>query len=122
MQLQPYRETKDLILHGIAALVGLAFVAAPWLVGFAGVTFALWNAVLIGAVIAVLGIAVMLRDIPYHGYGYLALGLWAMAAPWILGFGALTAALYAHLGAGFVTAILGALVLWFSGNRPLSAA
>jgi hypothetical protein len=122
MQLQPNRETKDLILHGIAALVGLAFVAAPWLVGFAGVTAAMWNAVLIGVVIAVLGIAVMLRDIPYHGYGYLALGLWAMAAPWILEFSVLTGALYAHLLAGFITALVGALALWFSGNRPLSAA
>lgn len=122
MQLKPNHDTRNVVLHGVAALAGLVLVVAPWLAGFAGLAAAMWNAVLVGGAIAILGIAVILRDIPYHAYGHLALGLWAMASPWILGFSVLTGALYAHLGVGLVTALVGAVTLWLSGHRPLSEA
>ena len=51
-----------------------------------------------------------------------ALGLWAVIAPWVLGFSAVTFATWAHVIAGLVVAVLAAVSLWFTTNRPLSTA
>lgn len=123
MRLQFIRDGSGPVLHGIAVVIGLLLAAAPWIAGFTAATTALWNAVAAGGVIALIGLAMIIHGgLPHHGYGYLALGLWTLAAPWLLGFAGVTAALWAHVAAGIVAIALGAVALWFSGNRPVSPA
>ncbi|MBP1847376.1 hypothetical protein J2046_005660 [Rhizobium petrolearium] len=50
------------------------------------------------------------------------LGIWAVVAPWVLGFSTVTAAMWAHVIAGIVVAALAAGSIWFSHNSPLSTA
>ncbi|MDP9734955.1 UNVERIFIED_ORG: hypothetical protein QE446_005098 [Rhizobium sp. SORGH_AS260] len=50
------------------------------------------------------------------------LGIWAIVAPWILGFSAVTTAMWAHVIAGMVVAVLAAGGIWFSNHRPWSTA
>jgi hypothetical protein len=52
----------------------------------------------------------------------LVLGIWAVIAPWVLGFSAVAAAMWVHVIAGIVVAALAAGSIWFSRNRPFSAA
>lgn len=50
------------------------------------------------------------------------LGIWAVVAPWALGFSAITAATWVHVIAGIVVAVLAAGNIWFNHNHPLSTA
>lgn len=49
-------------------------------------------------------------------------GLWTVAAPWVIGFSAVATAMWTHVIVGVVVAALAAGSLWLSGNRPLPAA
>ncbi|MDK4743037.1 SPW repeat protein [Rhizobium sp. CNPSo 3464] len=49
-------------------------------------------------------------------------GIWAIVAPWVLGFSAVTAAMWAHVIAGIIVAVLAAGSIWFGHNRPWSTA
>ncbi len=103
-------------------VAGLALVLSPWVLGFSGEASAAWNAWLVGAVVALIaGIAVIaFRE--YEEWANLALGLWAIAAPWILKFSDLGAATIAHLVIGALVAALAAASLWFTTNKPFSHA
>jgi hypothetical protein len=50
----------------------------------------------------------------------LALGVWAIFAPWLIGFVTVASATYAHLIIGLIVGVLAALDLWIVHNRPVS--
>ncbi|AIC26468.1 MULTISPECIES: SPW repeat protein [Rhizobium] len=103
-------------------VAGLGLLISPWLFGFAAETSAAWNAWIVGAAITVLAVAALYAFYEAEEWANLVLGLWALVAPWILGFSAVTAAMWAHVIAGIVVAVLAAGSIWFSHNHPLSAA
>ncbi|MBX4899631.1 SPW repeat protein [Rhizobium bangladeshense] len=103
-------------------VAGLGLLISPWLLGFAGETFAAWNAWIAGAVIAVIAAAALYAYYEAEEWLNLVLGIWAFVAPWVLGFSAVTAAMWVHVIAGIVVAALAAGSIWFTHNHPLSTA
>lgn len=103
-------------------IAGLGLLVSPWLLGYAAETSAAWNAWLTGAAVAVIAIVALVAYHQAEQWANLALGLWAIVAPWALGFAGVSAALTAHLVAGPVIAVVAAASLWFVNQRPLSRA
>ncbi|MEX2696589.1 SPW repeat protein [Rhizobium mongolense] len=101
-------------------VAGLGLLITPWLFGFAAETYAAWNAWIVGAAIAVVAVAALYAFYEAEEWINLVLGIWAVVAPWVLGFSAVTAAMWAHVIAGLVVAVLAAGSIWFSHNHPLS--
>ncbi|MBB3302823.1 MULTISPECIES: SPW repeat protein [Rhizobium] len=101
-------------------VAGLGLLITPWLFGFAAETYAAWNAWIVGAAIAVVAVAALYAFYEAEEWINLVLGIWAVVAPWILGFSAVTPAMWAHVIAGLVVAVLAAGNIWFSHNHPLS--
>lgn len=92
----------------INVLLGLWLVLSPWILQFQGSNPAVANAVLVGAVIAVMSLAAVLRFRYWEEWIDMAIGAWLVISPWVLGVAALTLATW-----NFV--IIGALVFAMAG-------
>ncbi|MEZ2224597.1 SPW repeat protein [Rhizobium sp. RCC_161_2] len=103
-------------------VAGLGLLLSPWLLGFATEAYAAWNAWIVGAAIAVIAAAALCAFYEAEEWINLVLGIWTVAAPWVLGFSVVTAAMWVHVVAGIVVAVLAAGNIWFSHNRPFPAA
>jgi hypothetical protein len=103
-------------------VAGLGLFLSPWYLAYTGESYAAWNAWIVGAVVALIAIGALVAFREYEEWANLVLGLWSIIAPWALGFAAVTAAVWAHVIAGIVVAVLAAGNVWFVHNRPLSTA
>jgi hypothetical protein len=102
----------------ITALAGAFLVMSPWLFGFSGEQTAMWSAGLIGVLAVIVSLAGFIEPREWEGWASLALGLWAIIAPWALGFSGVTGAMGCHLGVGITGAALAAFALWMIHNKP----
>ena len=104
---------------------------SPWIFGFAaaapggeavaaGFTTAAWNAWILGVVIAVLALWAAFQFAEWHDWANGVLGIWLVVSPWILGFAALTAALWNHVVVGLLIVALAAWELWDVRHQPSS--
>ena len=103
---------------------------SPWILGFtaglpaegeavgAGFTLAAWNAWILGVVIAVLALWAAFQFAEWHDWANGVLGVWLVVSPWILGFAALTAALWNHVVVGLLIVALAAWELWDVRHQP----
>ncbi|ABC90051.1 hypothetical conserved protein [Rhizobium etli CFN 42] len=115
--------SKDRTAFDIVNIVaGLGLFISPWLFGFAAETYAAWNAWIVGAAITLIAVAALYAFYEAEEWCNMVLGLWTVIAPWVLGFSAVTAAMWAHVIVGVVVAALAAGSIWFSHNHPLSTA
>ncbi|MBX4897240.1 SPW repeat protein [Rhizobium bangladeshense] len=103
-------------------VAGLGLFISPWLFGFAAEASAAWNAWIVGAAITVIAVAALYAFYEAEEWCNLVLGIWAVIAPWILGFSAVIAAMWAHVIVGLIVAVLAAGSIWFSHNHPVSTA
>jgi hypothetical protein len=91
-------------------ILGGFLFASPWIFGFAsGVQTQ--NAVISGIVIAVLSIAALAAFAQWEEWLNLAVGLWVLVSPWILGF-ANTTAMMVCVVVGAIVAVIAAIELW----------
>jgi hypothetical protein len=102
-------------------VAGLGLLISPWLLGFTAEAYAGWNAWIVGASVTLVAVTALYAFYEAEEWVNLVLGLWAVVAPWVLGFSAVTAAMWAHVIAGIVVAVLAAGSIWFSHNPPLSS-
>ena len=103
-------------------VAGLGLFLSPWYLAYTGETPAAWNAWIVGAVTVLIAIGALVAFREYEEWADLVLGLWSIIATWTLGFAAVSAAVWAHVIAGIVVAVLAAGNVWFVHNRPLSTA
>lgn len=115
------RRTEETVLDVASLVVGVALALTPWIFGFATETAAAWNAWVVGAAIALVAIGALVAFAEWEEWINLILGIWAIASPWALGFTAVSTALYAHVVAGLIVAVLAGLELWFARKRPSTA-
>lgn len=108
--------------HVVNIVAGLALLLSPWYLGYATETYAAWNAWIVGAAVMLIAVVALLAFHQVEEWANAGLGLWAAIAPWMLGFPAVASAMWAHVIAGLVVAILAVISLWFTTNRPLSTA
>lgn len=96
-------------MYWITGLVGLAMAVAPWVFSYTDNTNAMWASVIIGAaIVLVSGYKAIMRDEnQYWEYWVAGLaGIVAIAAPFVLGFNTLTAALWTSIAAGALVIII----------------
>ncbi|WP_315778380.1 MULTISPECIES: SPW repeat protein [unclassified Bradyrhizobium] len=101
---------------------GLFLAVAPWLFGFVGSAGRI-DAALAGAAVVVLSLGGLLAFADWEEWLKVALGLWLIAAPWLLGF-VHTSAMHVSITIGIAVTFLSLLELWlahdpdFAGDRP----
>lgn len=115
------RKTEEKALDIVNIVVGAALFLSPWVLGFAAETTAAWNAWVVGALIALVALGALVSFAEWEEWVNLVLGVWTVVSPWILGFAAVNAALWVHVIAGLIVAVLAALDLWYARKRPSAA-
>jgi hypothetical protein len=113
------REAKETAIDLVNVVLGLCLVCAPWALGFTSEMAATRNAWIVGAAIALIALGALFAFREWEEWVNLALGVWAILAPWLLGFATVAAALYAHVIIGLIVGVLAALDLWMIRNRPV---
>ena len=113
------REAKETAIDLVNVVLGLCLVFAPWALGFTSEMAATRNAWIVGAAIALIALGALFAFREWEEWVNLALGVWAILAPWLLGFATVAAALYAHVIIGLIVGVLAALDLWMIHNRPV---
>ncbi len=91
---------------GATLVVGLWLIVSPWLLSFAATSAAMWNAVLFGAIIAVLALAALMRFRDWEEWVGMAVGVWLVVSPWVLGFAATRMAMWNAVIVGILTLAL----------------
>ncbi|MCU9849073.1 SPW repeat protein [Defluviimonas sp. WL0024] len=76
----------------ICLLLGAWLLLSPWILGFTALAPAFWNALLFGAIIVGIAIAAIVEFHDWEDWVDMAIGLWLIVSPWVLGFAAMTAA------------------------------
>lgn len=101
---------------GLNILAGIWLIISPFILGFSNVQSAMWNAVIVGIVVAVLAAirAGAMLDQPWLSWINLILGIWLFVSPWVLGYSGTTSALWNSL-------VLGVIVFVLSGWSILSS-
>lgn len=89
----------------VALVAGVILFFSPLVLGFGG--SAAWSAAVAGAVIAAVAVRLLITPADWRRWAYPGLGLFTLAAPWILGFGASTTAVWTHLILGAAVAAAG---------------
>lgn len=119
-----FKDGNELTIIGIVnAVLALFLFVSPWLIGFTETQAASWNAWIGGLLIGGVALTALKQQNEWADWAHVALGIWMIIAPWILGFSGVAAALWTHVGVGLVVAILAAIELWrLNSNPPAKAA
>jgi len=91
-------------------LAGVWLIAAPFVLNFEGSTVAMWNHIIVGAAVAL--IELIRASDPDHrasiSWASVVLGVWLIAAPFVLGYSTISAAQTNSIVMGIVVVALGA--------------
>jgi len=87
-------------------LLAIWLFISPWVLQYAAVETAAWNAWVVAIAIAALSIAALARLAQWEEWVNLALGVWLILSPWILGFSANANAMGNAVIVGIICAIL----------------
>jgi hypothetical protein len=101
-------------------LAVLLFVS-PWVLGFSADRFAAGNAWISAIVIAALAIGALSAFQEWEEWLNLIAGIWVVAAPWVLGFAAITDAMWTHVVLGVLVAAAAAWEIWEVRHQPHTA-
>ena len=106
-------------LNWVIAIAGVWEILAPFILGFAVIPAALWNNVIVGVILIVLGAWAALSNdwgtIRTLDWISAAVGLWLIISPFILGTGVIAAALWNDIIVGIIVLVVGA---WAALTAP----
>lgn len=94
-------------------IAGLWLIVSPWVLSYQTEMYPTWNAVLVGALIVLLALFEFFTVKAWEEWASIALGVWLMISPWILGFGKQTILMW---NAVIVGAVVAVLALWALGT------
>ena len=110
--------TVERRFHDVVNIVlAVLLFVSPWVLTYTGDAAAAWNA-WIASVLVVIVAAIALGT--HEGWAEwinIALGIWVLIAPWILGFGTVRDAATTHVVLGILIAAFAAWGAW-SAQRP----
>ena len=114
--MKKWRQESVLDLYNL--LLAMFLLISPWLFARANGTAAV-DLRASGAAIAVFSLAAMVAFANWEEWANLALGLWLIASPWLLGF-AHTRAMHFSIAVGIPVAFLALLELWlvYEATQP----
>jgi hypothetical protein len=111
-------QRKEAIADVINLVLGVILFATPWYFGFmsGGPAQSAW---VTGVLIALAAIVALIAFAEWEEWLALLFGLWAIVAPWVLGFaGTNMSATQAHFVIGILVALLAAWELWRVHTPP----
>lgn len=95
---------------GVNLLLGLWLIVSPWVLGYAAQQNAAWDSWIPGVIMAVAALSALVAFHAWEEWVNVALGVWLIVSPWILGYGTLQAP--AVWNQVIVGVIAGVLALW----------
>lgn len=102
-------------MYWLTGLLGVSFAFAPFLLGYSDNAVAMWTSVILGTAVTLVsfveGIDESQGKWEYWATGIAGIG--AIAAPFILGFGSLTTAMWTSVGIGLVLALIAGSKLYY---------
>jgi hypothetical protein len=110
--------TKENAIDIANVVLGVCLALAPWALNFTTDATAAWNAWIIGAAITLVALGALVAFTQWEEWINLALGVWAVIAPWVAAFSENAAARGVHLAVGIAVAVLAAARLWFVHRNP----
>lgn len=97
----------------INLIVGAWLFVSPWIMAYGDeMPVAAWNAYILGAGIALFAAVAMYIPKVWEEGINLALGVWAIISPWVLGFTQHSVATLTTLVVGVVVTVLAAWAMW----------
>ncbi len=109
------------ILSWIIAVAGLWEIVAPFIFGMTATTAFLWDAIIIGLALVVLGVWAALANqettVKYLNWINAVLGLWLIIAPFVLSYSSAAAAMWNDIIIGLVVLVLGAWAALAVGSQ-----
>ena len=113
------RWRKESIIDYIKLALAAFLILTPWIFGFTSVAVVSGNAWISGAVIGLASIAAIVALAEWEEWVSLALGLWVMISPWVLGFHTtVISAMRADVAVGIAVALIAAAELWMIHRNP----
>jgi hypothetical protein len=97
----------------VNALLGAWLVLSPWAANFTDNQVAMVNFVVVGLLLIATAIGAIMMPKAWEEWVEVALGVWLMASPWLLGFANLGLAMQ---NAVFVGLLVTVLALWVLGT------
>lgn len=97
----------------VNALLGAWLVLSPWAIGFADHQVATINFVIVGALLVAAAVGAIVVPKAWEEWVEVALGVWLVASPWVLGFAGVTLAMQDALFCGLLVTVL---ALWVLGT------
>lgn len=106
-----YAQFKERWRDWLMLLFGAWLVVSPFLLGTTGADamMVMWNSVIVGVAVVVFAIAVLRKTQVWEEWVLLALGAWLIAAPFLLGYTGIAAAMWNSMIVGF---LVGADSVW----------
>lgn len=99
-------------------VLGLWLFVSPWVLAFGEFNVAVWNAWILGVIIAVAALAALAQYHEWEEWVSLVFGAWLIVSPWVLGFTAATAALWNHVIVGLLVAGMAAWSIYRFRQHP----
>jgi len=113
MSMQTFLRSPEKHVQDWVTLVsGVLLCISPWALGFADVTAPARTAWVSAFVVGVFAISALVQFKEWEEWVAMVLGLWLIAAPWIVGFTATSAALTAFVVLGIVVALASLSEIW----------
>jgi hypothetical protein len=97
----------------VIALLGAWLILSPWAVGFAGSLLPMANFVVVGVLLVAAGVGAILVPKAWEEWVEVALGVWLIASPWLLGFAEMQMPMQNALFTGLAVLVLS---LWVLGT------
>lgn len=97
----------------VNGLLGAWLILSPWLAGFADQPAAMANFVIVGALLIAVALGAMFVPKAWEEWVEVALGLWLVASPWLLGFAGVALAMQNAVLVGLAVTLL---ALWVLGT------
>lgn len=96
-------------------LLGAWLLFSPWLLGYTGEAAAATNAYIVGAAIALIAAGALYAYQKWEEWLNVALAIWLVISPWVLGFSAMAAVMYNAVVIGLLVL---ALAFWAAMTEP----
>lgn len=90
-------------------VLGAWLVISPWVMGYADITMALMNALVVGAALVAAALGAIFVPRAWEEWTEAGLALWLIVSPWVLGFATMPSVMLTAVLTGVVIA---ALALW----------
>jgi len=93
----------------VNAVAGAWLIVSPWVLGFQGISPAMWTMVATGIVLGAVALGATFVPKQWEEWTEVALAVWLAASPWLVGFAAMETPM---VNAVLVSALILVLALW----------